>query len=120
MSARLHGGIGCRNGPWRAVPAEQRVNERVWEIRVGDAREVCCSGIELEVAELAWSCVERAWILRSAPQLDLRTIRLSDPPTGRARGGWPMVVPATVFDRARGLLAVWAVEAAFDLSKRDM
>ena len=117
MSARLHDGIGCRNGPWRAVPAEQRVNERVWEICVGDARDSCCTGIELQVAELVWSCVERSWILRSAPQLDLRTIRIPDPPTRHGHGEWPMVVPATVFDRARGLLAVWAVEAAFEIAE---
>ena len=69
----------------------------------------CGRGPAVGVADLVWIRQAREWELRCAPWLGGRTVRIADPP-GRDGVDWPMVVPGAVFDRAREMIACWAVE----------
>lgn len=111
MSARTHRSLGRRHGPWRAVPAEQRADERCWEIWMGGDR--LCPGSAVMVAELAWSRTTLDWVLRAVPLLGGRTVRFPDPPgRGEGVGDWPIAVPMTVWRSARLLVAAWVSEVS--------
>lgn len=115
MSRRTHNGIGRRHGPWRAVPAEQRPNERVWEITflpigaLDDCRR-------LVVAQLEWSCPELQWILRAPRDLGLQIVRIPDP-HGHGHGDWPAMIPAGVWQIVRWRVASWALEIACEIAE---
>lgn len=97
-------GVGRRHGPWQALPQAQRPRERVWDLRMRAG-----AGWIL-VGEIAWRRNSRDWVLRAAPELGGRELRWG----GWAHDDWPMLIPGSVWDRARRAVAAWAVELAFE------
>ena len=115
MSRRTHPGVGRRHGIWRAAPAEQRADERAWEITVLPLGALD-DGRRLVVAELSWSSPERQWILQASGELGCGVARIPDP-HGHGHGDWPASVPAGVWQCVRWRLASWAVEIAFEIAE---